>query len=138
MTAVYIASALSAVRVARHASKILSRSGLYVSSTWHVACVSEKDPTDEDTRSKMLAQNLAELERADVLVALCETGQPRCCFTEVGYALAIGKSIVYRVGLLGEGRCLIDSHPRVVRIRVGDDLETAIERALDRGGRRVA
>jgi len=135
MTArVYIAAPLTCFRSANLAASILSRAGYRVVSTWH-ECPAASDPTDEEFREKILAENLAQLSGADVVVALCDQGVPRATLCEIGFAVGLGKPIAWRCGLMGEGRNICDSHWLVHRFRAGDDIVAAVRGALDRVAR---
>lgn len=103
-------------------------------SSWHSAVVASgatSDPDDERSRAEILSTNLADLHRADVVIALCDDGTPRATFCEIGFALAIGKRVVWVHGERGEGRNSYDAHPLVARVRAGHlPLAVRLKRAM--------
>ncbi len=84
-------------------------------SRWH-AMENIVDPNADYARLAQLSQNLADIEQADVLVALTDIGIPRATLSEIGYALGRSKPVVWVVGCNGEGRNLFDSHSMVSRV----------------------
>lgn len=119
MLRVYVAAALGASTDAAAVADELARHHQVV-SRWHWRVrvgVGLRDPKAHEERAAILTDNLSDLDSADVVVAVTHRGHPRCTFAEIGYALAKGIACVY-VHDSGDGRCLIDSHPLVVRLDV--------------------
>lgn len=129
----YVASALSEVLTARSIARGLEAAGIGTTSTWaDVVEDGDVDPTAHRDRSSILAQNLADLTRADVVVLWVATGTPRCAFVEAGFALALGKPIVLIHGPNREGTCLVDGHANVTAISSTSDVVEAVRRAVGR------
>jgi nucleoside 2-deoxyribosyltransferase len=129
MTKLYLASAL-----ARCVHTCMVASGLArefsIVSTWHRrAKPKDKDPRDDEERAAILSSNLVEIERADVIVALVDDGEPHCTYGEIGYALAVGKPVVW-VHESATGRNLLDAHASVVRLDLRESELTALPGAI--------
>lgn len=95
-------------------------SGCALVSGWHGAVAAlpafdRGDPIDEQARRRILANNLADLARAECVVVLADQGTPRATLVEVGMALARGVRVVW-VHNGDRGRCIFDSHERVTRV----------------------
>lgn len=131
MTSVYLAASLPRASHVETIAFALRRAFTVVSG-WHARSNGTKDPRDEEERASICALNLAELVQADVVVVMVEDDryEPRATFGEMGYALALCKPVVV-VHYSGTGRCILDSHPLVVRLdllTMGlEDLPRAIE-----------
>ena len=129
---VYVAASFPWRKVASGYAELLRNTGFGVSSTWLEAAETSDAELDQAGRLRAVQQCLADVGRSDCLVVLSYLGEPRMTWIELGVALASGKPIVLVV--LGQvGRCVIDSHPRVVVL----DLEETVEEAITvyRGGR---
>lgn len=127
MISTYVASALSEAHVARLLVRSISAAGLRVVSRWHDAVTpGQCDPTDPHTRWGVLTDNLADLRRADVVVAYTATGTPRATFAEIGYALCLALPVVWLIGPGGEGRCLFTAHPLVREVVLGGSPADAV------------
>lgn len=139
MTTVFVSASFRWKRLARQWATLLEQCGLAVSSTWHAPPDdTEVDPDDEATRCRLLAVNLADLQRADCLLVLSSVGEPRATFAEAGFALACGKPTVF-VHHGPVGRQLFDSHPKAVRVDmddllgpIGPRIHAAIREAVSR------
>lgn len=85
-----------------------------VVSRWHERPVA-KYPEREDERAVQIDKNVTDLERATVVVALCDAGTPRTTFADIGYALGRGLPIIWVRGRVPSQQCLFDSH-RLVKV----------------------
>lgn len=115
---VYIAAALACAPVAAELAALLAGNGHRVVSSWHVGQTATVDPEDEYARSGTLRHNLCELRACDVAVVLAHLGEPRATFSEVGYALALDKRVVWLHAPSGAGRNIFDAHGLVRRFAV--------------------
>lgn len=136
MIRVYLASALG-----RCVHTCMVASGLCrefdIVSTWHRrAKPKDKDPRDDAERAAVLTDNLADIERCDVLVALLDDGEPKATWAELGYALAIGKAAV-SVHDSATGRCLFDAHASCVRLDLRTSELTALADTIRRAVARM-
>lgn len=137
MFSVYLASPLSQARACCDLAEDLLDLQIVTCSQWHAAVVAAaavRDPESDQTRRELLTLNLADIERADALVALVHIGEPRATLGEIGYALALRKPVVW-VSHGWRGRNLLDAHVGVTRIDVADDstrrtLAARVARAL--------
>jgi nucleoside 2-deoxyribosyltransferase len=95
-------------------ANLLEAEHFTVVSRWHCGSephVERRDPTNREQRGVILCENLAHLERADILVVLGNTGgAPRATFAEAGFALARSKPVVWLQGAGGVGACIFDAH----------------------------
>jgi hypothetical protein len=111
---VYIACALAQ---AHHARDYATRLGMFESyqvvSAWHDLVTEKVDPTDAGTRREVLLNNLADLSRAHVVLALMDKGTPRATIGEAVWALAHSKPVVWLCGGDGTGRNVWDAHALV-------------------------
>jgi nucleoside 2-deoxyribosyltransferase len=113
---IYVAAALGEAHVARLIANVLANHGYAVCSHWHGLCL-VSEVTDPRARRECLAENLADLTRCDVVVAWTAAGVPRATYGEIGYALALGKRVVWIQGERAEGACIFDADPGVVIVR---------------------
>jgi len=116
---VYVAAALASFARAQHFADRIAAAEHQIVSRWHSSASvrgGAPDPRADVERQVQLFPNVTDLERADILVVLADQGQPRATFVEAGYALGRGLPVVWVIGPNGEGRCLFDSHPAVVRL----------------------
>lgn len=139
MTAIYISAALGQYEYAAAIGSRLLRHGFESNARWIKACSAldtfPVDPENDLTRSKLLVANMEDIEAASACVFLASRGNPRAAHWDAAYALHIGKRVVWLVSELGNGRCLWDAHPMVIRTLEGEsDRLTAerIARALQR------
>lgn len=114
---VYVAAPLGEVETARDVAEHLKLAGHGVVSRWvYQVDVGDCDPDDEDTRSRVLADNLVDLAQAEAIVAWTAAGRPRATYGEIAFALALGHRVVWIHSLTGYGRCLFDAHSCVTRL----------------------
>lgn len=107
----------------------LRAAGYAVTSRWHdMVVANEVDPTDDEKRKQILAMNLEDLDRADVVVALVDNParEPKATYGEITYALAKGKPVAWLHGPNGEGRNIFDAHALVRRCRSFQDVLGAL------------
>lgn len=128
---VYIAAPLGEARVAKMVAEELTQSGVHVCSTWHATATGSVDPAAWGERVAVLAANLRDLEKADLVLALTAQGRPRATLSEIGYALALGREIVWLQGEAGEGGNIFDACESVT---IAHTLDEAIAYVLDRAG----
>lgn len=113
---VYIASALSQAPRAREYADHLKATGAFtICSGWHDTG-DTVDPSDEATRRDILVTNLADLARAQVVLALMAWGIPRGAHAEIGWSLAMGKPVVWFASGDGLGTSLFTAHPLVALV----------------------
>jgi hypothetical protein len=131
---VYVAAPLAHFRFARGFANTLTEAGFAISSSWHFAAFEDDvaDPTDAPTRADILAMNLSDLVRADVVVALTAQGTPRGTLCEIGWHLALCKPVVWLQGPEGQGGCIFDASPLVTIVRSESEIIDAV-RAATRG-----
>ncbi len=118
---IYLASALSNAALCNDLAAELGCAGFVVTSNWHFIVASDgttSDPEAAASRIDILAANLADLASADVIVGICHIGVGKATYAEIGYALAIGREVVWVQGFCNEGRSLFDSHRLVRRILI--------------------
>lgn len=120
---VYVAASHAYAGRADTFAQKLQDFGLTPVSRWHgQVMIEDWTSVDEAMFSQALADNLSDLDRADVVVALTDIGYPRATIGEIGYALARGTPVVWVHAGDGRGRNLFSSHSLVTRIAcVGDD-----------------
>jgi len=117
LTKIYLAAALARSSFVETIAAAL-RPTFDVVSGWHRRSAGVlRDTRDEDERTAICALNLSELVQADVVVVMVEDDryEPKATYGELGYALALCKPCVV-VHHSGTGRCILDSHPLVVRL----------------------
>ena len=127
---VYLAAPLAHAHECRLVAMTLRTIGAEVCSSWH-ATTEKLDPTDVDVRKAILRTNLADLDRATIVVALLHEGTPRGALVEVGVALAKGMAVVWIQGPNGEGANIFDAHPYVTIVHSVADAVTLVR---DAGG----
>lgn len=109
---VYIAAPKAQVERARCIAFALHLRGLEVVSCWHtLVSPGDQDPTDYIDALAILEQNLADLRRADVVLALTREGEGRGVYTEIGRALERGIPVVW--SLEKDGRAIDWADPGV-------------------------
>lgn len=126
--AAYIAAPLSQARAASELAADLLERGIVATSRWHnavVAAGATRDPESEQTRREVLTENLADLEAASAIVALCHAGTPRGTLHELGYAVARGLPVV-RTHFGATGRDIFDAHPLVTRVDLADSTRRSL------------
>lgn len=126
---IYVASALGEIATARELADQIRRMGHEIASRWHYI-IQPVEPRDQATRHVLLMSNVQDLESCDVLVALTCDGEPRCTLVEIGYALALGKPIVW-IHDSAAGRNLADSHDLVVRYDVRESEPIKLYEAIE-------
>lgn len=135
MISIYIAAPLGEAGRACEVARKMSGANFRVNSMWHWNVMDAQRETGcaiEDSegaaRREDLEKNLADLRDADVVLVLLDRGRGRCTLVEIGYALALGKRVVW----LGE-RNLADAHPNVTYVETEG---AAIEACLKTGVKR--
>jgi nucleoside 2-deoxyribosyltransferase len=139
---IYVAAPLGHAVLATFVADELVRLGHDVTSRWHrrVAVALEdgpvQDPVSPNERLSVLDANLRDLNGAATVVALTHVGEPRATFSEIGYAVARGKRVVWVQSWDGRGRNILDEHGLVDRLVIGGGgpnlvalLESALKRA---------
>jgi len=117
---VYIAASLVWKRAAAAWAEALRATGVETCSSWHDDDnVVDDDSLDEAGRQSAIRRITADVSRADCLVVLAHLGEPRATFVEAGMAIAMGKPCVF-VHLGPVGRQVFDSHPRSIRVDIGE------------------
>ena len=117
MTQIYLAAALTCASRMRAWAGEFSRDGFGIVSKWH-STYYIADPYAPEVRREILLANLWDLRVADIIFADTTQGVPACTFAEIGFALALGKLVVWLQpdGLRADGvmaKCIIDAHPGV-------------------------
>ena len=135
MVAVYLAAALSCAPRMRDWAQVLSDNGLAVCSRWHHTG-DRVDPHAPQVRCEILLANLSDLNRADIVFCDTTEGQPACTFVEIGYAIALGKRVVWRqpAGPRNDGvraRCIADAHPFVTIVASDSEAVLALLRVAN-------
>jgi nucleoside 2-deoxyribosyltransferase len=137
--AIYIAGPLASAPLCNDLAAILGASARVV-SRWHwlVAASGQTsspvgDPEACFERAEILADNIADMDAATLLVAVCHQGRPKATFGEIAYALAYRKPVVWVQGFDGAGRSIWDSHALVTRVLVapGTDISGPVLRELE-------
>ena len=120
---VYVAAPLACASQARHWASLLRDNCLGVTSRWHDLVLEDdaRDPSDDQERQEILTQNLADLSRANAVLALMQTGTPRATNCELGYALALSLPVVWLSGPTDLNTNLFSSHPMVSLTRSGSN-----------------
>lgn len=122
---VYVAAPYAEAKRAQAFANELSVFGPeYIVSTWHRDAL-PVDSTDDSVLAAGMWQDITELERAEVVVALTSRGSPRATFSEIGWALARGKVVVWVHGPAREGTNIFAQHGLVRRVVDHGD-ETAL------------
>jgi hypothetical protein len=116
---VYVAGPLSAksdVRMVVRTLRLFPPCVLAVVSRWHDLPDEETnaDPTDVVKRKQLNDMNVADMDRADVLVVWTMTGRPCTTYCEIGYAVAQNKTVFWIQGPELVGANIFDAHPNVV------------------------
>lgn len=135
----YIAGAFGERELCERWARTLRAAGRIVVSTWHhPGPRTDEFLLTEAERLSLLRKNDEQIARADIVLALTFAGTPRSTFCEVGSAITRGKPVIV-VHRGDVGRFLWDSHPKAVRVDLGDGPDTppaaitlAIEEALVR------
>jgi nucleoside 2-deoxyribosyltransferase len=96
MNSIYLAAPLSEVESVRDWADRLRMSGFKVCSRWHDAVeVGATDPHSRERRSRILCDNLIDLQAADVVFANTCAGVPGATLGEIGWALAMETPVVW-------------------------------------------
>jgi hypothetical protein len=121
MTDVFLAAPLTQAVWADAMGRRLATLGHAVTSRWHRTS-QVLDPDDLRARAAILRHNVYDLDRAEACIVLASRGPARAMYGDAVYALLANKAVIWVHGAQGEGRCLWDSHPSVVRmVDQGDD-----------------
>ena len=123
---VYIAAPLLRAADCRYVARLLAEREVETCSTWH-ATEERTDPWSELARVQILAANLSDLDRSDLVLALTTHYVPRATFSEVGYAIAQGKRVVWLHAADGTGRQMFDAHHLVSRVTSMESALAAVE-----------
>lgn len=115
MTDIFLAAPLAQAVWADAMGRRLATLGHAVTSRWHRTSA-VLDPDDLRARAAILRHNVYDLDRAEACIVLASRGPARAMYGDAVYALLMGKGVVWVHGAAGEGRCLWDSHPTVVRM----------------------
>jgi hypothetical protein len=131
---VFISMPSEDASLAYHLAVGLTQHGYDVLSCWHNQPKCEKYPRDRAVRLAELEGNLAGINAADVVVVSSWSGIPRTTLSEVGYAIAKGKRVVWVQPYNTVGRTLFDVHPLVTTVEEPPswvEARDAIVNALD-------
>ncbi len=115
-TRVYVAGPLNAKAAVVTIVRFLQeKESLEVVSRWHElpAEITSADPTDLGERRRLNDANIHDIKRAELMVAWTMSGTPRATYSEIGYALAKGKTVFWIQGHNHRGANLFDAHHRV-------------------------
>lgn len=128
MAAVYVAAPLALAEDARVVAASLGSRGHHIVSRWHDGVPDgARDPNADVERRQVLSDNIADIERAAVVVAIVDKGTPRATLCEIAWCLAHGKRVVWCHGVDGIGRNIFDSHYAVTRVSSRADIVQALE-----------
>ena len=119
--AVYIAAPLGEYRTARDLAGVARGLGFVVASTWHDTVDGSVETSDPARRKALAATCVKELGRADAVLAWTARGTPRATLSEIGYALAFGKPVLWMQGPAGAGGNVFDASRHVTVVRVDRD-----------------
>lgn len=123
---VYLAAPLLRAADCRYVARLLTDRGIQITSTWH-STEARTDPWSELARIQILTANLIDLDRSDLVLALTTHYVPRATFSEVGYAIAQGKRVVWLHAADGTGRQMFDAHALVSRCTTMESALGAVE-----------
>lgn len=102
----------------------------YILSTWHVNPL-PAEAVDDSVLAAGMWQDIAQLERCEVVVAVTSRGTPRATYSEIGWALARGKSVVWVHGPERAGTNVFAQHGLVQRVQDdGGDLRVLVDAIL--------
>jgi nucleoside 2-deoxyribosyltransferase len=124
---VYIAAPLATAREAYAVGLALKRASpnMELVSRWLHRCL-EKPACDPDApleREVILWNNIIDIERADIVIALTGNGTPKATFGDIVWALAKEKPVVW-IANWSQGRNIWDAHWAVTRINTPDPLRS--------------
>lgn len=120
MTDIFLAAPLTQAVWADAMGRRLATLGHAVTSRWHRTSP-VLDPDDTRARAAILRHNVYDLDRAEACIVLASRGPARAMYGDAVYALLADKGVVWVHGAKGEGQCLWDSHPSVLRMVDPDD-----------------
>jgi nucleoside 2-deoxyribosyltransferase len=106
---------------------LLDRAGFHVVSRWTDRLRTQSVRPSREEMAAIHRANSAELDDADLVVAWTAAGTPRATYSEIGYALARGKPVLWLQGPNGEGSNSYDTEA-LVRVLAVDLGETGVER----------
>lgn len=130
MTRIFVAMSYSWHQLAELYAQQLRDIGFHVTSTWHAGdCRPEHDLSLED-RHAALRTNIADLQRADVVLVVAYVGEPRATFGEAAFALSLGKPVVFMHDAQ-TGRQLWDVHPKALRLDINERGDALPQRLHD-------
>lgn len=133
---IYVAAPLSCASIADALADTLRRHGFTVVSTWHAVLKDDarSDPVDAGVRQEALDGNVAELDRARLVVAWTAAGTPKATIGEIVWALRGGYHVVWVQGPNRSGSNLWDAHQLVTVVRSVDEGEilAAVRKAMAR------
>jgi len=113
---IYIAAPLAAAGAAQDLASAIGREGHTIVSGWHALVAVDSDPIAELERVAILASNLADLDRAQGVIALTHFPDVvgRGTYGEIAWALSRGLPVAWvQDGL--RGRSIFDAHALVDR-----------------------
>jgi len=118
---IYVAAPITQVHVACLIAQALTADGFTVTSSWHSLVQStDRSPLDPRVRQDVLATNLSDLHRAALVVAWTGAGIPKATYSEIGWALARGKRVVWIQNSEGGETNIFDADPGVTILRETD------------------
>lgn len=88
MTKIYIAMGITEYEIARDWADRFRFHGFEVTSKWHDIVDGSPDPHNREIRTRILNENIGDLEAAQILFADTRTGVPSATFGEIAWALA--------------------------------------------------
>ncbi len=134
---IYVAAPLATVKEA-HAIGLalkLARPSVRLVSRWLHRCLERGpcDPDDQLEREVILANNIIDLERCDLVIALMGAGTPKGTIGDIVWALAKDTPVVW-IANGCDGRNVWDAHWCVTRVDATDPFRalSAIVAAIDR------
>lgn len=95
-SAIYLASALANAQTMENYACSLRAANYKVVSKWHGAVKpGALDPESLIIRADILISNLNDIEEADLIIADTCYGIPCATFSEIGYAIALKKKVIW-------------------------------------------
>jgi hypothetical protein len=106
----------------------LARPSARLVSTWLERCVNSDttEPNEQQERELVLWENIRDIERSDVVIALTWEDTPKSTIGDIVWALAIGTPVIW-VTRGREGRNIWDAHWAVRRVETADPLRSVVE-----------
>ncbi len=137
---VYISAALPEVEYANEVALHLKRQGVENTAGWiakTIALGEQIDPTDEAMRKAILADNMADVQRATAVVLLANVGVPRAAHWDACYGYGLGKRVFWVHSQSGRGRNLWDVAPGISRMQEGMDAKQTAAKLVSRISREL-